>query len=92
MKWCCPAVLEQPYIADLILKILEERPRTGFQITRLLQDRHGVVLRRREAAVYAALLELERSGFVVSRETEVTEGRSRRVYDLPVLEDLGERP
>jgi DNA-binding PadR family transcriptional regulator len=76
-------------VADLILKLLEERPRTGFQITRLLQDRHGVLLRKREAAVYAALLELERSGYVVSREAEIAEGRTRRVYDLPVLEDLG---
>jgi len=76
-------------VADLILDLLAMRPLTGFEITRALEDEHRVLLRGREGAVYAALLELERSAYITSRESETDEGQSRRVYELPVLTDLG---
>jgi DNA-binding PadR family transcriptional regulator len=79
-------------VADLILDLLAERPRTGFEITRHLEDEHRVLLRGREGAVYVALLEMERSGYVSSREVETGEGQSRRVYELPLLSDLGVSP
>jgi len=76
-------------VADLILNLLAVRPRTGFEITRALEDEHRLLLRGREGTVYAALLEMERSGFVTSRVREVAEDRSRLFYELPVLEDVG---
>jgi PadR family transcriptional regulator PadR len=76
-------------VADLILNVLAERPRSGFEITRALEDEHRVLLRGREGAVYAALLQLERAGFVTSEVVTVGEGRERRLYSLPVLRDVG---
>jgi len=76
-------------VAELILDILSEGPRTGFEITRALEDEHRVLLRGREGAVYAALMELERKGYVVSEVRTVAEGVVRRTYDLPVLADVG---
>ncbi|MEN8150597.1 MAG: helix-turn-helix transcriptional regulator [Planctomycetota bacterium] len=76
-----------PTVAELILDLLAVRPRTGFEITRALEDEHRVLLRGREGAVYAALLQLERAGFVTSDVGVTTSGKERRLYSLPVLQD-----
>ena len=78
-----------PTVADLILNLLAVRPRTGFEITRALEDEHRVLLRGREGAVYAALLQLERADFVTSELGLLASGKERRIYSLPVLHDVG---
>jgi len=80
-----------PTVADLILNLLAIRPRTGFEITRALEDEYRVLLRGREGAVYAALLQLERTGFVTSDVGLTVAGKERRLYSLPLLQDVGRR-
>jgi DNA-binding PadR family transcriptional regulator len=75
-------------VADLILDLLAEKPRTGFEVTRALEDEHRILLRGREGVVYAALMELERAGMITSEVATRRGERERRVYDLPVLEDV----
>ena len=73
-------------LADLITDLLMEGPRTGFEICRGLQFRHPLRLKGREGALYAALAQIEREGWIVSRKEKST---GRWVYMLPVLTDVG---
>jgi len=71
-------------LSDLIVDLVAERPLTGFEIARELDRRHQVVLRGREGALYAALVQMEREGFV-----EAFREGDRWRYRLPVLVDVG---
>ena len=73
-------------LAELIADLLAEGPLTGFEICRSLQHRYPVPLKGREGALYAALTQIEREGWIVSEKDPAT-GRWR--YMLPVLSDMG---
>ena len=73
-------------LAELIADLLAEGPLTGFEICRSLQHRHSVPLKGREGALYAALTQIGREGWIVSEKDPAT-GRWR--YMLPVLGDVG---
>lgn len=77
-------------LADLIVETLAQSPRDGFEICRILEVDHEVELRGREGALYAALLQLEREGWVESAWEERVDGSRRRVYGLPVLREVEE--
>ncbi len=72
-------------LADLVTDVLADGPRTGFEIARALAVRHGLELPGHEGSLYAALLQMERAGWVESAWTDAPEGARRRVYRLPVL-------
>lgn len=76
-------------LAGLITEALSECALTGFELARILEDRHGLTMRGREGSFYAALIELERKGYVQSTWDVIPEGGRRRRYFLPVLVGVG---
>lgn len=78
------AATDEQTLADLVIGLVAERPRSGFEICQELEGRHGVSLRGREGAIYAALVELEREGLVTGGFEETPAGR-RRLYRVPVF-------
>ena len=65
----------------LILALLEERARHGYEIGKLITERSEGVLRFHVASLYPLLYRLERRGWVKG-EWEPAAGRRRRCYRL----------
>ena len=69
--------------ADLmILAVLEERQRHGYDIARLIDDRSGGVLRFHVGSLYPMLYRMERRGWIDGRWLEKEGQRRRRYYKL----------
>jgi len=65
----------------LILALLEEKARHGYEIGKLIDDRSEGVVRFHVASLYPLLYRLERRGWVKG-EWEPAGGRRRRFYRL----------
>jgi transcriptional regulator len=69
--------------ADLmILAVLEERQRHGYEIARLIDDRSGGVLRFHVGSLYPMLYRMERRGWIDGHWLEKSGQRRRRYYKL----------
>lgn len=69
--------------ADLVvLALLEEDARHGYEIARLIGDRSGGFLQFHVASLYPLLYRLERKGWIVGRWVEKAGQRRRRYYRL----------
>ena len=69
--------------ADLmILAVLEQRARHGYEIAKLIDDRSGGVLRFHVASLYPMLYRMERRGWIDGKWIEKTGQRRRRYYRL----------
>jgi transcriptional regulator len=66
----------------LILSLLEHRPRHGYEIGKLIEDRSGGVLRYNVASFYPLLYRLEAKGVIEGRWVEKPGQRRRRYYRL----------
>lgn len=66
----------------LILSLLEFRPRHGYEISKLIEDRSGGVLKFNVASFYPLLYRLEKRGFLEGRWVEKAGQRRRRYYRL----------
>lgn len=66
----------------LVLSILEDQPRHGYDISKLIQVRSGGMLRFHVTSLYPLLYRLEERGLVVGRWVEKAEQRRRRYYNL----------
>src|ERR1044072_10024239 len=66
----------------LILSLVEERPRHGYDIGNLIEQRSGGVLRFNVASLYPLLYRLERRGWIQGRWVEQPGQRRRRYYKL----------
>jgi PadR family transcriptional regulator PadR len=66
----------------LILALLDEEPRHGYDLARLIDDRTRGRLSFHVANVYTSLYRLERAGFIVGRWVEKAGQRRRRFYRL----------
>jgi PadR family transcriptional regulator PadR len=66
----------------LILSLIESRPRHGYDIARLIEERSGGALRFNAASLYPLLYRLEHAGWIDGRWVEKTESRRRRLYRL----------
>ena len=66
----------------LVLSLLEDRPRHGYDISKLIQVRSGGVLRFHVTSLYPLLYRLEDRGWIGSRWVEKPEQRRRRYYSL----------
>jgi PadR family transcriptional regulator PadR len=66
----------------LTLSLLEDQPRHGYDIARLIQIRSGGVLRFHVTSLYPLLYRLEDRGLIDSRWVEKPEQRRRRYYSL----------
>jgi transcriptional regulator len=66
----------------LILSLLADEPRHGYDIARLIELRSGGALRFHVTTLYPLLARLEERGWLVGRWVEKAEQRRRRYYSL----------
>jgi PadR family transcriptional regulator PadR len=66
----------------LVLSLLEDQPRHGYDISKLIQMRSGGAIRFHVTSLYPLLYRLEERGLVVGRWVEKAEQRRRRYYNL----------
>jgi transcriptional regulator len=66
----------------LILAVLEERQRHGYEIARLIETRSGGAISFQVASFYPMLYRLEKRGLIEGRWVEKPGERRRRFYKL----------
>jgi transcriptional regulator len=66
----------------LILSLVEARPRHGYEISRLIEQRSGGAVHFHVASLYPLLYRLERRGWIQGRWVEKAGQRRRRYYRL----------
>jgi transcriptional regulator len=66
----------------LILSLIEGRPRHGYDLARLIEERSGGALRFNAASLYPLLFRMERAGWIEGKWVEKADSRRRRVYKL----------
>jgi PadR family transcriptional regulator, regulatory protein PadR len=64
----------------LILSLVEARPRHGYEISKLIEQRSGGAVRFHVASLYPMLYRLERRGWIQGRWVEKSGQRRRRYY------------
>jgi DNA-binding PadR family transcriptional regulator len=73
--------LKRGSMALLVLALVEERPRHGYEIAQLVDRRSGGALSFHVASLYPTLYRLEEKGLIDGRWVEKT-GQRRRHYRL----------
>jgi PadR family transcriptional regulator PadR len=68
--------------ALLVLALVEDRPRHGYEISKLIEARSNGTLTFRVASLYPMLYRLEKRGWVEGRWVEKAGQRRRRYYRL----------
>jgi DNA-binding PadR family transcriptional regulator len=76
------AELKKGSAETLILALLEEGPRHGYELAKLIDDRTRGRLSFHVANVYTSLYRLERNGCIAGRWVEKAGQRRRRFYRL----------
>src|ERR687890_928910 len=66
----------------LILSLVEDRPRHGYEIGSLIEQRSGGLLRFNVASLYPLLYRLEKRGWILGRWVEQAGQRRRRFYRI----------
>jgi len=66
----------------LILSLIEHRPRHGYEIGKLIEQRSDGVLKFNVASLYPLLYRMEKRGFISGRWVEKAGQRRRRYYQL----------
>ena len=66
----------------LILSLVEDQPRHGYDICRLIETRSGGSVRFHVTTLYPLLYRLEKQGFLHGRWVEAAGQRRRRYYRL----------
>src|SRR5215471_4184001 len=66
----------------LILALVEDQPRHGYDLSKLIEARSGGVLTFRVASLYPLLYRLEKRGWIQGRWIEKAGQRRRRYYRL----------
>jgi PadR family transcriptional regulator, regulatory protein PadR len=66
----------------LILSLLEARPRHGYEISQLIEQRSNGAVRFKVASLYPLLYRLERRGWLTGAWVEKAGQRRRRYYRL----------
>ena len=66
----------------LILALVEDRPRHGYEIAKLIEQRSDGVLQFHVASLYPLLYRLEKRGLINGRWVEKAGQRRRRFYRL----------
>ena len=69
----------------LVLSLLEDQPRHGYDISKLIQTRSGGALRFHVTSLYPLLHRLEEEGAIDGRWVEKADQRRRRYYSLTPL-------
>ena len=66
----------------LILSLVEDRQRHGYEISKLIEQRSGGAVRFHVASLYPLLYRLEHRGWILGRWVEKDGQRRRRYYRL----------
>src|SRR3954452_19395284 len=66
----------------LILSLVEDQPRHGYDLSKLIEARSGGLLTFRVASLYPLLYRLEKRGWIAGRWIEKAGQRRRRYYRL----------
>jgi PadR family transcriptional regulator len=66
----------------MVLALLEARPRHGYELSKLLEQRSKGVVRVHAASLYPLLYKLEKDGWIEGRWVEKAGQRRRRFYQL----------
>jgi PadR family transcriptional regulator, regulatory protein PadR len=66
----------------MILSLLEDRSRHGYEISKLIESRSQGVLKFNVASLYPLLYRLEERGWIQGRWVEKAGQRRRRFYEL----------
>jgi len=66
----------------LILSLVEDQPRHGYDLSKLIESRSEGVLKFRVASLYPLLYRLEKRGWIAGRWIEKAGQRRRRYYRL----------
>ena len=66
----------------LVLALVEDRARHGYDIGKLIEERSGGVLKFHIASLYPMLYRLERRGVIIGRWVEKPGQRRRRFYRI----------
>jgi len=66
----------------LVLTLLESRPRHGYDLGKLIEQRSGGQIRFRIGSLYPILFRLENRGLIAGRWLEKAGERRRRLYRL----------
>ena len=66
----------------LVLSLLEDQPRHGYDISKLIELRSGGGLRFHVTSLYPLLHRLEKQGWIDGRWVEKADQRRRRYYSL----------
>jgi PadR family transcriptional regulator, regulatory protein PadR len=66
----------------LILSLVEARPRHGYEISKLIEQRSGGAVTFYAASLYPLLYRLEKRGWIQGRWVEKSGQRRRRYYRL----------
>ncbi len=66
----------------LVLSLLEDQPRHGYDISKLIGIRSAGVLRFHVTSLYPLLYRLEERGWIAGKWVEKPEQRRRRYYSL----------
>ncbi len=66
----------------LILALVEDRPRHGYEIAKLIESRSDGMLKFHVASLYPTLYRLEKRGLIKGRWIEKAGQRRRRYYKL----------
>ena len=74
--------LKKGSLEMLVMALLEEGPKHGYEIGKLIEERSAKALRFHVASLYPALYALERKGMVAGSWGTATNGRRRRCYRL----------
>ena len=76
----------------LILSLLEERPRYGYEISQQLEQRSNGYFEMKEGLLYPALHRMQQKGWLTT-EWQSVDGRRRKYYSLTKLgrQALGEQ-
>src|SRR5580704_6031691 len=69
----------------LVLSLLEDQPRHGYDISKLIELRSGGALRFHVTSLYPLLHRLEHQGWIEGRWVEKVDQRRRRYYRLTSL-------
>ena len=65
----------------LILSLIESRPRHGYELARLIEQRSGGALRFNAASLYPLLFRMEDAGWIDGKWVEKVDSRRRHAPD-----------
>ncbi len=77
-----PAQMKKGMAELLILALVEEQPRHGYEIAKAIEERSGGMVRFRVASLYPVLARLEERALLQGRWVEKAGERRRRFYRL----------